>query len=747
MMPSQTNRCTAEIAANAEPKAGDSDINSREHGEETLTLQKLMQALEASTASNRCSDALPALQSVRVNQSGDVDSDDRAIIALTASTLLQDALEKGDLEGIRFVVLDAGFGVDACEELLGRNTSLIQRVCVFGHLEIIKFLLAHGACINDVDPVSNDTLLHVACEHGHFELVQWLVENGAMVESTNGRKETPLMVAASHLMLRIVQYLVSVGADATRLSALKGKVTYQCAAKGRLRMLEYFLDRGIGKYNRNGGHVNLLQGAVHGGHQLVTRFLLQRGHFDPAHVVACVCTAVRSRDMDLTRLLLEYVADVNAADTVGNTPLYYAIELGDLEIAEVLVLHGADLAKPTSSYRYSALHLMAKHGRLAMLEMVQRIHGTDATSSHANASSGRTALQVATLYGHCNVVRFLLDVYPLDFDIDFGRRHQEPILTLAAQEGQLEIVELLVSKGANVNKTVEGGSTALIQAAGSGHFDIVKCLCENGASIELTRECDGATALAAAAQDGHVHIVEYLVEEHHANIFAATSYGLTVLGEAAINGHAGTVRVLLSHDHHADDLQLELSNVLCQSVLYGRLEIVKLLVTKGADIDTVYGVSDGDTLDRITLTPLAIAAMTGNVEIVQYLCENGADVEGVTDGNETALFLAAEKGYLDVVEYLVNERNANLECANCAPFNFTPVEVATCHGNDDVVQFLLGSGARPLQRRIVDYDAYWDLSDEDRDRSRLPENQQLDLVYWDRKEALDLVLGGYFLTR
>uniref|UniRef100_K3WQ36 Uncharacterized protein n=1 Tax=Globisporangium ultimum (strain ATCC 200006 / CBS 805.95 / DAOM BR144) TaxID=431595 RepID=K3WQ36_GLOUD len=664
--------------------------------------------------------------------------------AADATALLRLAIERGVVAMTRSLMEQVDG--DKHDELIKHieHTPPDDDSCL---VTILDFLLEHGARITDADPITGDTPLHAACAQGHLLMVQWLVESGAVVDAVNHKNQTPLMVAAGQLHFRVLQYLVSTArADAARLRQLPGRVALQCAAQGKLRLLEYFLENDVALYNKRGNFVNLLQSAVSGGHYGMTQYLLRSGHFDSANLVSAVVTAVGAGDTEITRVLLTYVAVDAGGEWGPMPPLFHAIELGDdAEMIELLVSHGADLTTaPPSLEGYSALHLMARNGRLAMLQHLQRLNYSTADFHRAVSVAGYTPLHEAVVHDQYEVARFLIEDYPAGFDLNYGRRHVEPVLTLAAQRGHLQIVELLLAHGVDVNKKVDGGSTALIEAAAAGHFEVVKRLCENEASLELARDHDGASPLSAAAQGGHADIVEYLVEERQADAFATNRLGLTVLGEAAISGHIDIARVLLPR---IGDLSVELSKVLCQAVMYGDLEIVKLLVTNGGDVNTVYRASEVDAHDQILLTPLATAAMTGNVELVKYLCGRGADVEGKTDVQETALFLAAAKGFVSIVKYLVQDRNANFESANCAPFNFRPIEVAACHGHDDVVQLLLKHGAKPPERQIIDYDTYWDLSDEDHhgDRSQLPQAEQLDLAYWDRQEALDLVVGGYFL--
>ena len=65
---------------------------------------------------------------------------------------------------------------------------------------------------------------------------------------------------------------------------------------------------------------------------------------------------------------------------------------------------------------------------------------------------------------------------------------------------------------------------------------------------------------------------------------------------------------------------------------------------------------------RLSFTPLMLAAMNGNLDIVKILVENGAEVDMEVDSNDsdTAIVFAAKKGHLDIVEYLI-ENHAKVD--------------------------------------------------------------------------------------
>ncbi len=150
-------------------------------------------------------------------------------------------------------------------------------------------------------------------------------------------------------------------------------------------------------------------------------------------------------------------------------------------------------------------------------------------------------------------------------------------LILAAQSGELELFKLLEEKGANESHVTLSGSTAALQAAHFGrlpilrhllmknrqllelanyhhttplmrasqedHLDVVKFLCEMGATVNR-KNMQAMTALMLAAQRGNAKVCEYLIQEG-ADLNAMTQQASTSLVLACKRQHLETVKVLV----------------------------------------------------------------------------------------------------------------------------------------------------------------------------------------------------------
>jgi ankyrin repeat protein len=72
----------------------------------------------------------------------------------------------------------------------------------------------------------------------------------------------------------------------------------------------------------------------------------------------------------------------------------------------------------------------------------------------------------------------LIDHLGADITVNYKNREGNSALHLAAQNGHLECVKLLVEKGANINLPGKNRATPLILASGLGHFPVVEYLLE-----------------------------------------------------------------------------------------------------------------------------------------------------------------------------------------------------------------------------------------------------------------------------
>jgi uncharacterized protein len=154
-------------------------------------------------------------------------------------------------------------------------------------------------------------------------------------------------------------------------------------------------------------------------------------------------------------------------------------------------------------------------------------------------------------------------------------------LLIAARDGDLDRVLILIKQGAAVSIQDRSGTAPLHAAAANGHEEIVQALLAAKADVNL-RDSSGRTALMAAAANRQAGIVAALLAAK-ADVQTRDAEGKSALILAALAGDAGIVRVL--HQAGADSNAAPPSgeSALLSASRRGDLEMVRALLDAGAN--------------------------------------------------------------------------------------------------------------------------------------------------------------------
>ncbi|KAJ8525408.1 hypothetical protein ON010_g15706 [Phytophthora cinnamomi] len=287
-----------------------------------------------------------------------------------------------------------------------------------------------------------------------------------------------------------------------------------------------------------------------------------------------------------------------------------------------------------------------------------------------------TPLIAAAQYGHLDVVRLLLE---RGASIELTRSGGSTALITAAYEGHCDIVRLLLEKGADTEKSYDVGYRALTSAAQYGHIDVVEALLGGGAAIDAVSD-DGSSALLIAATFGQLEIVRALLG-HGASVDLADTYGNTPLMAAVESKNAGVVELLLKAGAFVNAKTTKGDMALCFAVSRGDVECVRLILDHGGDVD--------QPLDNgCSILQGALAA--GQLEAFKLLLPRTADLNTQDDDGDTALHEAITNGHMEAVRSLLDfKSDANV--ANS--IGWTPLIAAAQRGHVDIATLLLENGA------------------------------------------------------
>jgi ankyrin repeat protein len=285
-----------------------------------------------------------------------------------------------------------------------------------------------------------------------------------------------------------------------------------------------------------------------------------------------------------------------------------------------------------------------------------------------------------------------------------------PALGLAIRHGHTEIVELLLSKGADANRRLPHRQTGPLHgAARKGRADLVELLVAHGADVNGRKNdfqfrplCYATTA--EAAETLIANGAEVNIRDHHR---------MTPLHSIARLGNTEAVEVLVRHGADVDAVDASGGTPLHRAVDWGHIQTAARLLAMGADIDSKDGRS----------TPLNRAIRSrdgrGNREMAAFLVSQGArhtigdlawlgDIGRLRDylrkhpgaankreHGEPILFGAIRQGHSATAELLIDS-GASLDVRD--RFEEPPLHVAAYAGHRLMVEMLLAKGADVNQK-------------------------------------------------
>jgi ankyrin repeat protein len=209
-------------------------------------------------------------------------------------------------------------------------------------------------------------------------------------------------------------------------------------------------------------------------------------------------------DAETVGLFLEGGMAVDAVDPQGRSALHIAAGLGDGEILDLLLAHGAD-PNLRDNNGSTPLCEASEDGHLDNVQVLLRARADIGPACGVDKNS---PLHLAAAGGHGSVARTLIGS---EAPLEAKNRLANTPLHAAIRSENRATLQLLIEAGANPAARNERGETPLHQAVTRGKADMVKALLAAGAPLEA-RNARGATPLWLAANYDALEIARLLLD-------------------------------------------------------------------------------------------------------------------------------------------------------------------------------------------------------------------------------------------
>jgi ankyrin repeat protein len=357
-----------------------------------------------------------------------------------------------------------------------------------------------------------------------------------------------------------------------------------------------------------------------------------------AHKNAQMIKAIQQNQPERVKEYILRGADVNFKVKLmdDRTPLIFASEQGNLEIAKILLKAGADINAIDNKNEETALITAVKNQHMDIIELL--------LDSGANINlSSKNILLFPIKMRNYDMLNLLLEKGADPNNEGYGESGYRPTpLMEACEHSLIDMIQLLLIKHADINKRIPGYTSPLGFICKSGDIEIANLLIQNGALLTPDH-------LSLATANGHLELISLFLDSG-IDVNSINASGYTPLMYACGRGRLETVQLLLSKGADVNLIGEGLDSPLKKSVKSNNLELVHLLIEKGADVNRIVN----------KRTALTDACNVGNIDIVRLLLDNNADVN-YTYYFYTPFTIACEEGHADIVNLLINKGGGHTE--------------------------------------------------------------------------------------
>ena len=617
--------------------------------------------------------------------------------------LLRDAVKKNDVATTARIIATGTVSLAEQDE---NGHTLLVLAAMAGNEEMIRLLLCAGAKVDTVDRQGRTPLMHAAGMR-YFPALSTLLQAGALANHVDNSNESALSHAIGKDDAGLLLALLQGKAAATRVDL--ASLLSKAAAGSKLESVKMLLAQRADLPDSNGS-LSLAIMAKKGDCNAVGTLLLAGA--DPHHKAydghtAFTLAAANDR-LSIVKYLLEHCPPRVRArawtqrlqeetDNQGRTALMLAVLNQKPGMADYLLQQGADPHKTDRNGRNAILWAAAK-GKKGMVTLLLGHRATHVSKDR----HGNTVFLIAAETGNKKIVElFSLPIYKNSiFNINTANKDGDTPLIVAARHGYLDIVEVLLDKGATLLHHNNQGRSALLESAANGHMEVLKLLEKREAALPMVYPAlDHVIKAIIKAVPVASHVMPRLQAPQTRQ---ADKDGNSMMHLISSNGHRELLANMLGFP--AGQMVKPENTVAATSEDDG-FELVRSsaqpLKVRQANIDI-------EILNKEGLTPLCVAIRDGYYSTTQMLVEQGALVNHASSDDVTPLWLACRltkctpenaleqsRGALQSTPEFMVDLMLRYGAAPDEPSfqSQTPLIAAASTGNHQIMTLLIEAGA------------------------------------------------------
>lgn len=543
----------------------------------------------------------------------------------------------------------------------------------WGHLDIVKLLLDHGADPNldfgFINVRGPCTPLSYAVSAGYFEIAKLLCERGAKLNVSVTRNHDSLFhYAVAYSDVRFVKLMLEHNADPDGTDSRGLTPLHITAVAGSIEKAKILVDfkADINAQTKDGA-TPLFFAAVFK-HGKYCDFLLKHGARLDIHSACALGKTAEAAALLKANPQLSKTRE----QRLRRTPLFWAVRNGDANLVELLLNMGADVNVHAPKYSSGPSNVVT---------------GPELWDPNPSEKVGDTPLHVACAKHDAAMVKLLLDK-----SADVQAKDESGDTPLHAAGGNIVCIRLLLAAKADVNAMNAQGFAPLLPCLYKGELrpglykgdtEAAKLLLAHGAKLDIYSACllgkvDAVKKLLAedpkrlhrplpypyqretpsmlAAASGHVALVRFLIEQGAAYDPTKVAYP-SPMHMAARHGRTDVIQVFLDKGVSVNALSSRVSAIM-EAAASTQLETVRFLLAKKADPR----VNQGTTALHYVgswgknwrpIQPRSQERGRREAEIARLLIDAGADVHAVNRMGATPLYEAAHQGRRELVAVLL----------------------------------------------------------------------------------------------